>query len=100
MVNALSKSTKICLLLSAAIIVPFALVTLYVSIMRGDAVPNHLVHRGLEVLIASFCLPFIYLLPFGMLARAAMAVVFVPMLFVVTDGYGFWLACAGFENCI
>jgi hypothetical protein len=99
MVNA-SKPLKICLLLSLAIIIPFALVTLYVWIMRGDAVPNHLAHRGLEVLIASCCLAFIYFLPFGMLARAVMGVVFFLILFVVTDGYGFWLACAGFENCI
>jgi len=99
MVSTLSKSLRICLLLSLAVVVPFALTTLYVSIMHGRAVHSHVIHRMLEVLIACSCIPFVYLLPLSVLARLAIAVVLAFVLYDVTDGYGFWLACAGFGSC-
>ena len=99
MVSALIKSLRIFLLLLLAIIVPFALVTLYVAIMQGRAVPGHIAHRTLEVLIACSCAPFIFLLPFGAAVRIVLAVLLAFFLYYATDGYGFWLACAGFGSC-
>lgn len=100
MVSSLNRPLKISLLLALAVLTPFALVTLYVTITQGSAVHNHLVHRLLEVVIACCSVPFIYFLPFGGRVRAAIAVLLVLILFVATEGYGIWLACAGFQSCM
>jgi hypothetical protein len=99
MVSALSKPLRISLLLALAVIISFALTTLYVSIMHGRAVHSHVIHRMLEVLIACSCIPFVYLLPVDAVVRTVIAVALAFFLYFATDGYVFWLACAGFESC-
>jgi hypothetical protein len=99
MVSALRKPVRVSLLLLAAVLAPFVLLTAYIVARQGHAFHSHFLHRASEFIMILSGVPFIAALPIQRWTRATIAIAFVIVLFFTIDGFGFLISCA-FGWCV
>jgi len=86
-----------CVVLS--LVVPLLLCMLYVSAVRGRAFSSAVLHYSCVFVIVASALPFIAILRAGIAVRVAAAIVALPIVFLVTQIAGAYVACVVFGSC-